>query len=74
MQTIAGRSRSTEYAGWRITVWREPGGWAASIVRTLPPLNGERPGPLPVSGGPWPTPEEASAAATARCDAEDLPG
>lgn len=36
-------------------------------------LDGERRGPLDVPGGPWPTPEEVTAAAKAHCDAEDLP-
>ena len=67
-------TRSSAYSGWMITIRRPPGGWLASIRRTLPPLEGERRGPLEVSGGPWPTPAEALAAARAHCDAEDLPG
>lgn len=63
----------TPYSGWLITVRRQAGAWFARIHRTLPPLDGERRGPLEVPGGPWPTPEEATAAAKAHCDAEDLP-
>ncbi len=73
MPSTAASMQSSLYSGWMITMRRQPGGWSATIRRTIPPVEGERRGPLEVPGGPWPTPEEAMAAARAHCDAEDLP-
>ena len=71
MSTIATVTQYTPYAGWLIKVWREAGGWSARINRTVPPLHGQRDGPIEIGGGPWPTAEEALLAARATCDAED---
>ncbi len=73
MPSRAGSMQYNLYSGWDITVWRPAGGWSPTIRRTIPPLEGARRGPLEVSGGPLPTPEEAMAAPRAHCDAEDLP-